>query len=31
MDDADMPVLIYSTFPNLDEAKRVGDALGRLG
>jgi len=27
MDDADLPVLIYSTFPNLDEAKRVGDAL----
>lgn len=27
MDDADLPVVIYSTFPSLDEAKRVGDAL----
>ena len=27
MDDTDLPVLIYSTFPNLDEAKCVADAL----
>lgn len=27
MNDTDLPVLIYSTFPSLDEAKRVGGAL----
>ena len=27
MNDLDLPVLIYSTFPSLDEAKRVGGAL----
>lgn len=27
MSEIDMPVLIYSTFPSLDEAKRVGGAL----
>lgn len=27
MDDADRPVLIYTTFSNLDEAKQLGGAL----
>ncbi|MDJ0513660.1 MAG: divalent-cation tolerance protein CutA [Methyloceanibacter sp.] len=27
MDDTDLPVVIYSTFPNLDDAKRIGGAL----
>lgn len=27
MDDADLPVLIYATFPSIDEAKRIGGAL----
>ena len=27
MDDADRPVLIYTTFPSLEEAKRVGGTL----
>jgi periplasmic divalent cation tolerance protein len=27
MTSDDLPVLIYTTFPSLDEAKRVGDAL----
>lgn len=27
MDDGDRPVLIYTTFPNLEEAKRVGGVL----
>jgi periplasmic divalent cation tolerance protein len=27
MGNDDRPVLIYTTFPDLDEAKRVGDAL----
>jgi periplasmic divalent cation tolerance protein len=27
MTSGDLPVLIYTTFPNLEEAKRVGDAL----
>ncbi len=32
MDNGDQPVLIYTTFASLDDAKRVGDALvtGRL-
>lgn len=27
MSEIDLPILIYSTFPSLDEAKRVGGAL----
>jgi periplasmic divalent cation tolerance protein len=27
MANEDLPVFVYTTFPNLDEAKRVGDAL----
>lgn len=27
MNDIDLPILIYSTFPSLDEAKRIGGAL----
>ena len=27
MENADRPILIYTTFPTLDDAKRVGDAL----
>ena len=27
MDDADLPVLIYATFPSIDEAKRIGGTL----
>ena len=27
MDDTDLPVLIYATFPTIDEAKRIGGAL----
>ena len=27
MTSDDLPVLIYTTFPSLEEAKRVGDAL----
>ncbi|MEM7193216.1 MAG: divalent-cation tolerance protein CutA [Pseudomonadota bacterium] len=27
MEEGDQPVLIYSTFPSLDEAKRIGAAL----
>ena len=27
MDDANRPVLIYTTFPGLDDAKRTGEAL----
>lgn len=27
MSEIDLPVLIYSTFPSLDEAKRIGGAL----
>ena len=27
MANEDRPVLVYTTFPSLDEAKRVGDAL----
>ena len=27
MDDTDRPVLIYSTFPSVDEAQRIGGAL----
>jgi periplasmic divalent cation tolerance protein len=32
MDNGDQPVLVYTTFAKLDDAKRVGDALvsGRL-
>lgn len=27
MDDTDLPVLVYATFPSIDEAKSVGGAL----
>ena len=27
MEDADQPILIYTTFPSLEDAKRVGEAL----
>lgn len=27
MDDTDRPVLVYATFPSMDEAKRIGGAL----
>jgi periplasmic divalent cation tolerance protein len=27
MENANLPVLIYTTFPTLEDAKRVGDAL----
>lgn len=27
MDDGDLPVLIYATFPSLEEATRIGEAL----
>lgn len=27
MEDADRPVLIYATFPNLEDATRIGEAL----
>ena len=29
MEDTDLPVLIYTTFPSLEDAKRVGERVGR--